>query len=77
MTEDHPLDYLLFEGLIPRTKLWRWFSNSMDTGTYITEDSEQNISEQFKKGRIIFTLFGEKLKGKFSLIKTARENQWL
>jgi bifunctional non-homologous end joining protein LigD len=45
-----------------------------DTGTYA---SEQEISDQFKKGKITFTLFGKKLKRRFSLLKTARQNQWL
>lgn len=77
LTEDHPLDYLLFEGLIPERSYGAGSVIVWDTGTYTTEDNMQNVSEQFKKGKIIFTLFGEKLKGRFSLIKTARENQWL
>ena len=58
-----------------------------DTGTYNLEKAQQNkendqeikedISDQFKKGKINFILFGQKLKGRFSIIKTLRENQWL
>src|SRR5918911_3742367 len=74
LTEDHPLDYLLFEGIIPKGSYGSGTVIVWDTGTYT---SEQEISEQFKNGKITFTLFGQKLKGRFSLVKTPRENQWL
>src|SRR5919199_4973402 len=74
LTEDHPLDYLLFEGIIPKGSYGSGTVIVWDTGTYT---SEQEISEQFKNGKITFTLFGQKLKGRFSLLRTSRENQWL
>src|SRR5690348_15314725 len=74
LTEDHPLDYLLFEGIIPEGSYGGGTVIVWDTGTYA---SEQEISDQFKKGKITFTLFGQKLKGRFSLLKISRENQWL
>jgi bifunctional non-homologous end joining protein LigD len=74
LTEDHPLDYLLFEGIIPDGSYGAGTVIVWDTGTYT---SEQEISDQFKNGKITFTLVGKKLRGKFSLVKTSRENQWL
>jgi bifunctional non-homologous end joining protein LigD len=74
LTEDHPLDYLLFEGVIPEGSYGGGTVIVWDTGKYT---SEQEISDQFKNGKITFTLFGQKLKGRFSLLKTSRENQWL
>src|SRR5919197_5275764 len=74
LTEDHPLDYLLFEGVIPEGSYGAGTVIVWDTGTYI---SEQEVSDQFKNGKITFTLFGQKLKGRFSLLRTSRENQWL
>src|SRR5919206_1228018 len=74
LTEDHPLGYLLFEGIIPKGSYGSGTVIVWDTGTYT---SEQEISEQFKNGKITFTLFGQKLKGRFSLLRTSRENQWL
>ncbi len=74
LTEDHPLDYLLFEWIIPEGSYGAGTVIVWDTGTYT---SEQEISDQFKNGKITFILFGQKLKGRFSLLKTARENQWL
>jgi bifunctional non-homologous end joining protein LigD len=79
LTEDHPLDYLLFEGVIPEGNYGAGTVIVWDTGIY-TSDSE--LSEQFNQGKIVFTLFGQKLKGKFTLIKTRLAkgkdgNQWL
>ncbi|MDQ3839079.1 MAG: DNA ligase D [Thermoproteota archaeon] len=78
LTEDHPVDYLLFEGIIPEDSYGAGTVIVWDTGTYI---SEQEISDQFKKGKITFSLFGQKLRGKFKLIRIhsreEKENQWL
>ncbi|MGE5635204.1 MAG: DNA polymerase ligase N-terminal domain-containing protein, partial [Deltaproteobacteria bacterium] len=50
-----------------------------DTGTYT---SEMELSQQFNNGKITFTLFGQKLRGKFILVRTHLDkgkegNQWL
>jgi bifunctional non-homologous end joining protein LigD len=78
LTEDHPLDYLLFEGVIPEGNYGAGTVIVWDTGTY---ETEEDISEQFKRGKITFSLFGRKLSGKFKLIKIRsreeEENQWL
>src|ERR671914_1595212 len=78
LTEDHPLDYLLFEGVIPKGNYGAGTVIVWDTGTY---ETEEGISEQFKKGKITFSLFGQKLRGKFKLIRIRsreeEENQWL
>jgi len=79
LTEDHPLDYLLFEGVIPQGSYGAGTVIVWDTGTYT---SEEEISDQFKKGKITFSLFGHKLNGKFTLVRTHldRKNegkQWL
>jgi bifunctional non-homologous end joining protein LigD len=79
LTEDHPLDYLLFEGIIPEGSYGAGTVIVWDTGTYT---SDMELSDQFNKGKIIFTLFGHKLRGKFILIrinsaKGKEVNQWL
>src|SRR5918996_895859 len=78
LTEDHPLDYLLFEGVIPKGNYGAGTVIVWDTGTY---ETEEGISEQFKKGKITFSLFGQKLRGEFKLIRIRsreeEENQWL
>jgi bifunctional non-homologous end joining protein LigD len=78
LTEDHPVDYLLFEGVIPAGSYGAGTVIVWDTGTYT---SEEEISDQFGKGKITFSLFGQKLRGKFMLIRIhsreEEENQWL
>ena len=59
-----------------------WFKNMMLAGTVIAWDtgsysSKDTLSEQLKEGKISIELYGNKLKGLFSLIRTKRENQWL
>ena len=78
LTEDHPLDYLLFEGVIPEGNYGAGTVIVWDTGY----ETEEDISEQFKRGKITFSLFGQKLSGKFKLIRIRskeeeEENQWL
>src|SRR5574339_70847 len=75
LVEDHPISYLLFEGVIPEGSYGAGTVIVWDTGKYTTED--QSVSEQFETGKIIFTLFGQKLKGRFTLVKIQKENQWL
>ena len=74
LTEDHPKDYLLFEGVIPEGNYGAGTVIVWDTGTYTTES---DLTEQFTKGKIGFTLKGQKLKGRFYLVRTSTENQWL
>ena len=74
LVEDHPYDYLLFEGTIPKGNYGAGSVIVWDHGTYTTEGT---LLEQFEKGKISIELQGQKLHGKFSLVRTRRENQWL
>jgi bifunctional non-homologous end joining protein LigD len=74
MTEDHPVDYLLLEGVIPEGNYGAGTVIVWDTGTYITQ---QELLGQIESGKISFSLFGQKLRGRYSLVKSDRdENQW-
>jgi bifunctional non-homologous end joining protein LigD len=77
LTEDHPLDYLLFEGTIPHGNYGAGTVLVWDTGIYVLEKPSEKFSDQFDKGKITFGLHGHKVNGKFSLIRTGRESQWL
>jgi bifunctional non-homologous end joining protein LigD len=74
-TEDHPLDYIHFEGVIPEGNYGAGTVIVWDTGTYTTE---RDIRQQFQDGKISFTLNGTKIKGSFALIRIRqRQKQWL
>lgn len=74
LVEDHPLDYLHFEGMIPEGNYGAGTVIVWDSGNYT---SKEILSEQVKRGKISVELYGDKLKGMFSLIRTKREDQWL
>ena len=67
-TEDHPLDYAYFEGVIPEgygagvVMVW-------DLGTYESLKDE-SMKTSYKNGRIEVHLKGEKLEGNFALVRT-------
>ena len=65
---------MLFEGIIPEGNYGAGTVIVWDTGTYTTET---DLSDQFNKGKIGFTLYGQKLSGRFYLVRTSTENQWL
>jgi bifunctional non-homologous end joining protein LigD len=84
-TEDHPLDYRFFEGVIPEGEYGAGPSMIWDTGYYIAErEISKGVREQIpdkakgnevmkeglEKGEIKFILHGKKLSGSFALVKT-------
>ncbi|HWS87305.1 MAG TPA: non-homologous end-joining DNA ligase [Pyrinomonadaceae bacterium] len=76
-TEDHPVEYLKFEGLIPEGEYGAGEHMRWDGGTYEVL-GEGTAAEQLGAGRLDFALKGEKLKGVFSLVKMKRrEGEWL
>ena len=67
-TEDHPLDYADFEGVIPEGEYGGGTVMVWDTGTWSPEVSD--VDEALKKGELKFTLNGKKLKGSWVLVRT-------
>ena len=67
-TEDHPLEYANFEGVIPEGQYGAGAVMVWDKGTYDTEDGSP--AEQLAQGELKFTLHGKKLQGGFVLIRT-------
>src|ERR671926_1355265 len=76
-TEDHPVEYLKFEGLIPEGEYGAGEHMRWDGGTYEVL-GEGTAAEQLEAGRLDFALKGEKLKGAFTLLKMKRRaGEWL
>jgi bifunctional non-homologous end joining protein LigD len=73
--EDHPLDYARFEGVIPEGEYGGGTVMVWDIGTYELED-DRRFDEAMRRGRMVFTLRGKKLKGSWTLVRT-RGRQWL
>ncbi len=69
MTEDHPISYLNFSGVIPEGLYGAGTVKIFDKGKYKLIEKTEN--------RITFELKGKKLKGNYTLIKFRKHNQWL
>jgi len=67
-TEDHPVDYLEFEGVIPPNEYGAGTVMVWDLGTY------EAIEGNYWKGRLSVFLSGKKLKGEWTLERTANDN---
>jgi bifunctional non-homologous end joining protein LigD len=64
--EDHPLDYIGFEGTIPEGQYGAGTVMVWDTGTY------QVLDGNFHKGTLHVALHGKKLKGDWMLVQGSR-----
>jgi bifunctional non-homologous end joining protein LigD len=67
-TEDHPLEYLDFEGEIPKGEYGAGTMRVWDRGTF--------EAEKFRENEVIATFHGERLSGRYALFHT-RGNDWL
>ncbi|KAF1686337.1 DNA ligase D [Pseudoxanthomonas broegbernensis] len=75
--EDHPLDYAAFEGEIPEGQYGAGHVALFDRGTWAPEG---DALERIAAGRLDFALAGTRLRGRFTLVRTAspaRQPQWL
>jgi bifunctional non-homologous end joining protein LigD len=83
MVGDHALSYRTFEGIIPEGNYGAGQVDIWDMGTYepvsASQDAEKNLIDQLGKGHLNFIVYGDRLKGQFSLIKSnnLEENGWL
>src|ERR671912_480223 len=78
-TEDHPLEYLTFEGVIPAGQYGGGTMIVWDEGRWIPEGDPH---EGYASGRLTFALEGHRLKGRWHLVRTRpkprdAKEQWL
>jgi bifunctional non-homologous end joining protein LigD len=72
-TEDHPLEYLEFHGVIPKGEYGAGVMDVYDTGTY-------ELVEESKSGSLTVRLDGERLHGTWTLVPAhldGEERNWL
>ncbi len=83
-TEDHPIKYADFEGVIPEDQYGGGTVMIWDAGPYENEKKDDDgnaisMGEQLKKGHATFILKGKKLKGGYTLIQTqkGKDERWI
>ena len=67
-TEDHPLEYAKFEGVIPEGEYGGGTVMVWDTGTWVPEVPD--VDAALRRGELKFTLRGRKLRGSWVLVRT-------
>ena len=73
-TEDHPIDYNQFEGVIPEGQYGGGTVMIWDRGTW--EPEVDDVGKALAKGELKFKLNGKKLRGSWVLVRM-RPRQWL
>jgi len=84
-TEDHPLSYATFSGVIPEGEYGTGTVKIWDKGIYENMKRKNgriiSMKECLQQGEILIWLHGKKLTGQYALIKTAlgseKKPQWL
>ena len=67
--EDHPLDYIDFEGEIPAGNYGAGKVTVWDSGTY--------ECEKWRKDEVIVRFHGERLRGRYALFQAGADKDWL
>lgn len=67
-TEDHPIEYADFEGVIPAGQYGAGTVMLWDKGTWRPDDAD--VDSSLQKGEIKFVLQGKKLRGSWALVRT-------
>lgn len=70
--EDHPLEYGSFEGTIPKGEYGGGTVMLWDEGTW--QPHEDDVDAALKKGKLAFTLHGERLKGDWALVRLRKRS---
>ena len=77
--EDHPLEYFDFEGVIPKGEYGGGDVIVWDAGTWEPHEAP-DPGKALRKGELHFDLYGQKLRGRFVLVRTgeaAEKDDWL
>jgi len=69
-TEDHPIEYLAFEGVIPEKQYGAGDVIVWDWGIFEPEPETPNPRAALHKGEVKFVLHGERLRGRYTIVRT-------
>lgn len=69
--EDHPIEYLDFEGVIPKGEYGGGDVIVWDWGTWNPEPETPDGRRAVEDGELKFTLQGEKVRGRFTIVRTS------
>jgi bifunctional non-homologous end joining protein LigD len=79
--EDHPIEYIDFEGVIPAGEYGGGDVIVWDSGTWLPYGDPADPAEAVASGELHAELHGSKLRGKFVLVRTGQQSsereQWL
>ncbi len=81
--EDHPMEYGGFEGIIPKGQYGGGTVMLWDHGTWEPQPGHTDVDEGLRTGSLKFIMHGEKMKGKWALIRMGgkfaneRKPNWL
>ncbi len=85
-TEDHPMDYLEFEGVIPKGEYGAgpvivWDRGVFENISETKQGKKMDLPEAIEKGDVKVFLLGEKIRGAYALVRTRSDDrgreQWL
>lgn len=74
-TEDHPLEYLDFDGVIPKGEYGAGTMVIWDRGTF--ETKLMPLDQALEAGEVKVVLDGGRLRGEWHLVRTRGEKDWL
>ena len=74
-TEDHPIEYLPFEGVIPEGEYGAGDVIIWDWGTFEPEETG-DPGAAVRAGELKFRLFGERMRGRFTIVRTDRRDAY-
>ena len=69
--EDHPIEYLDFEGVIPKGEYGGGDVIVWDWGTWHAEPETPDGRQAVEDGEVKFSLNGQKLRGRFTIVRTS------
>ena len=70
--EDHPMEYFDFEGVIPAKQYGAGDVIVWDWGTWEPEAETPDPAAAVANGELKFVLAGEKVTGRFTIVRTSR-----